>query len=194
MIPVLARYLVRTVHWYAVPMGLVAGLAFVFGARIVSGRWMTASLLFALTAMAAGVGFALDDPAGDTLAGVPVPLWLRASRAALVAAGVAVVSWALLLLVVSRAVPVRDLTVMAGAVWTVALAIAATARRRLGPVAGGLVAAPTVTVLSLASTMVPDPWALSPGHAGMVWRWSVIAGVAVVLYAWAVRDPAWGRT
>lgn len=189
MIAVTARYVVRTVQWQPVLLGLVAGAGFIVAARLASGTWVTSSLVLALTVMAAAVALALDDPAAETLASVPAPLWRRALRAGAVTVGLAALCWGGLVLLVRGVAATGELTVMAASLWTVALALGAAARRRLGPTAGGLVAAPAVAAFTFATTVVDDPWSFSPGHAGMAWRWAAVAGIAAALLAWSLRDP-----
>lgn len=184
------HYVVRTVRWQPVLLGVLAGAAFLVGARVTEQAWTTSALLFAATAIAAAIGLAVDDPAAETLAGVPAPLWLRGMRAAAVSLVVAGASWGGLVLLVRSNAPVAQWTMLAAALWCVALAVAGAARRRLGPTAGGLVAAPVVPAFALASSTVTGQWSMVPGAAGVGWRWSVVAGLAVAVFAWSLRDPA----
>lgn len=197
---VIARYVVRTVRWQPVLLGLTAGLVLLITARVRYGTWGSSPLLFAMVAIAAGVGLALDDTAGEILGAVPKPLWVRGLRGAMVSGAVAAASWALLLLL-GKGIPGRvSMTVMAGALGAVALGLAAAARRRLGPAAGGLVAAPAVVGFAVAArtlTHIPalrlgdeTSWALSASTPGMAWRWAAIAAVAVAVFGWNLRDPA----
>lgn len=186
----LARYVARTVRWQLILLGALAGAAFLGSARVTEQAWSTSGLLFSAMAIAAAVGLAMDDPAAETLAGVPTSLLLRGTRAAAVAVAVAAASWGGLLLLVRGVAPVAQWTLMAGALWCVGLAVAATARRHLGPTTGGLVAAPAVPALALASSTLTGQWSLVPGTAGVGWRWIVIATLAAALLTWSLRDPA----
>lgn len=188
----LARYIVRAVRWEPVVLGVAAGAAFLVIARVTEQAWTTSALLFAATAVAAAVGLAIDDPAAETMAGVPTALWLRAIRSAAVSVTVAAASWGAMMLLVRDVAPVAQWTVMAASLWCVGLAVAGAAKRRLGPTAGGIIAAPVVPVVALASTTMSGQWSLVPGGAGVAWRWGVIAALAAALLAWSLRDPARG--
>lgn len=193
MSPVLARYVARTVRWEPILLGALAGAVFLISARATEQGWTTSGLLFAAMAIAAAVGLAMDDPAAETLAGVPTSLRLRGMRAAAVSVAVAAVLWGALLLLVRGVAPIAHWTLMAWALWCVGVGVAATARRHLGPTTGGLVAAPVVPALALASSTLTDQWSLVPGTAGAGWRWSVILAFAAAVLAWSLRDPARSR-
>lgn len=188
--PELTRYIVRAVRWEPVVLGVAAGAGLLVMARVVDQTWTPSALLFAATVVGAAVGLAMDDPAAETLAGVPTALWLRAVRSAAVSVAVAAGSWGAMMLLVRDVAPVGHWTVMAGALWCVGLAVASSAKRHLGPTAGGVVAAPIVPVVALASTTVTGQWSLAPGGGGVGWRWSVIAALAAGILAWSLRDPA----
>lgn len=186
----LARYVVRSVRWQPMLLAIAMGASAAVGTRTVTGRWEPPALLFCVTAMAAAVGVAMDDPAAESLAGVPTRLWRRSGRAAAVVVVPATTTWGTLALS-ARGLPViGELTLMGAVLCLVGLAAGTAARRRWGPRSAGLVAAPTVALVALAAVGAPEPWSLAPGQPGMAARWSLVGGVAVAALTCSLLDPA----
>lgn len=151
----------------------------------------------AVLAFALGLVFLLDDPARHTTATVPVPRPVRiALRVALVVPAAA--AWwtaALLLVPPELRPPVADITLEAGAAFTLALAGAAVAVRcteakRPGPwLAAGL-----LTSAVLALLFWPGRWALFVPVEDARWaaahdRWAVVLGGAVLVGVAGVGEP-----
>lgn len=140
--------------------------------------------------LAAGVGFALDDPSEATVASAPVS---RARRRAvrLLLAGVPwLLGWVAVLVLVATAggsLPVTALSVEAAAWFALSLAAAG--------VVGGTAAGPTLLVGFMLAVRLPDRWALvtTPGGetgAASQGRWLIVLGAAMAVVVWSGLDPA----
>jgi hypothetical protein len=123
-----------------------------------------------------GATFALDDDATPSVEASPAPLALRNAVRAACAVPIPAMIWVTLLLVTPEA-DGRMITIELAGLVAAALALGA-AGMRLGD-DGGLVAAPALLGLVAASSLAP-------------WHdfWRVGFGAAVLLGAWASRDPA----
>jgi len=159
---------------------------------------LLAVLRIAALALALGAGFALDDPAWETLASSPAALPLRRGLRVLLVLAVLALAWAGMLWLAAQAgnppprLPALALTAESAALVTVALAVAA--------IRGGAAAGPAIlaTVMGMAllsgrrvTMLVFDPedpqW--TPAHR----RWSLLLVLAVVVLVQASRDPAHRR-
>jgi hypothetical protein len=202
----LLRPVARAVPWAPFLTAAGAGLAIVgvpAAMSVVLGPDDLVGLLrVAAVCAALGLAFALDDPAARSLETVPTPRPLRyAVRIAVLAPALAA-WWALILTVTvagaqqdtATALPLRGLTAEAGALALTALAVAAI-RIRVRPDGGGLVAGPTVLVLALAATSLPERLVLfvppdSPQWQTAHGRWASVLVLAFAALAWAARQPA----
>lgn len=140
--------------------------------------------------LAAGAGFALDDPAEPTIEASPIP---RADRWSL-RVGIAALawgsSWVTALIVAahwSGPLPVSDLTVEA--VGWMGLALSAAS------IAGGPAASPTLLVAFVARPLLPDDLDLlgmpgSPEWAAIRLHWLVVIVCTVAVFVFSGRDPA----
>jgi hypothetical protein len=146
--------------------------------------------------LALGAAFLIDDAAAVTLAASPTSLaWRRLHR--LLVAALVTVPWTLAVLVVrSRGAetPVAGLTLELVTLVALALAAAGGITRWTGICEPGVLAAPLVCGLILASFQVPERWALL-AWPGTEWeaahqRWGVLLGAAVLVLAWCTCDPA----
>jgi hypothetical protein len=157
-----------------------------------------AGALLATTLITAfGVGFALDDPAAETLESSPTTLLSRRGlRVALLM--VLLTLGTLVQLTVARfAAGGRPLPIAAwllehSAFVATTLAVSAFAQRVLPERRGGAAAAATGLVLLFGVTAVMqlDGW-LTPIPGANHWpRWSWILAVAIVVLATLTRDPA----
>ncbi len=150
--------------------------------------------------LALGAAFLLDDAAAVTLAASPTSMvwrrWHRLLEAALVA-----VPWALAVLVVrSRGAepPVPGLTLELVTLVMLALAAAGGITRWTEVSEPGVLAAPLLGGIVLASFRIPERWALL-AWPGPEWdaahhRWGLLLAVALLVLPWCTRDPARRRS
>ncbi|WP_210592516.1 ABC transporter [Streptomyces sp. GESEQ-35] len=189
----------RTLPWRVLGAAGAAGLLLAGLPRLMgSNAWWALFLLRgAALAFALGLAFVLDDPARNTTTPVPTRRWVRHALRAVLVAPAAAVWWTAAALLVPGDVrpPVADVTLEAGAVFALALAVAAIAvHRSEDPTPGTLVAAVLLAAAALTPLLLPDDWALFVQVADERWaaahdRWGfVLAGAAVV---WGVcgREP-----
>ncbi|SRR6266516_979800 len=158
---------------------------------------LLAVLRIAALALALGAGFALDDPAWETLASSPAALPLRRGLRVLLVLAALAPAWTGMLWLAAHAsnpplrLPALALTVELAALVTVALAVAA--------IRGGAAAGPAILAILMGmalsgrrvTMLVFDPedpqW--TPAHR----RWSLLLVLAVVVLVQASRDPAHRR-
>lgn len=164
----------------------------------------------AMTLLAIGAGFALDDPAAATLAASPTSLpRRRATRCGLAvagaAAGLAVIAAGARLWSGQSAegVPPTALLLEGAALCALALAASAVSIGWRGAASGGPAAIRAVLLFFLIDMVVgrrfPD-WSLqtapgSPTWSQSRWLWAAVLGAAAATLAWQSKDPAtrWGR-
>ncbi|WP_210582551.1 ABC transporter [Streptomyces sp. GESEQ-4] len=194
VVPVLRALPWRVLGASAAAGLLLAGLPRLFG---LDTWWALLLLRGAVLAFALGLAFVLDDPARHTTAPVPTRRWIRhALRAALVAP-VAGAWWvgAVLLVPGSLRPPLADVTLEAGAVFAVALAVAAAAVHRTDqPTPGTLVAATLLASAALTPLLLPDDWALFVSVTDERWgaahdRWWMVLAGAVVVWGACGTEP-----
>jgi fluoroquinolone transport system permease protein len=196
----LAPALLRTVRWHPVAGSAVAS------ALLLWSRWsdlaVPANALWLLRTvavlLAVGVAFALDDPTRPTLAAVPTPLWWRVALRLLCVGLPAALVWLVAVVTaewqVDGTVAQWALTLEALTLAAVALALAGGLARWRGSSDPGTVVAPTMLGLGLLVPQLPGRFALSvgprPDWAAAHIRWSALLGVAVLVLALSLRDPA----
>lgn len=183
--PELWRYLLRVVALRPILAGLAAALGLALGGFRSSFEQTLAAVL-----VAAGVSFALDDPAAPTLAASPSPLsWRRATRLAL-GLPVAVSAWVVVVVTADLLGDVQPpVGLEVAAMTAVSLAAASVAIRRSTDGMGGIAGPPAVLLLALAPFALPARWDLYPVAIHQFRWWMVTAGaVAIVLRCG--RDPA----
>jgi hypothetical protein len=194
----------RAVTWTPLLGGGLAALALAayLRSRHVDAAVAVAGLRGGAVLLAAGVAFALDDPAGATLASSPTPVGARRTVRVLLAAAASAALWALLLAVTGPVLrpAAGSLTVEAAGMASVALASAAAARPWVPNGLGGVAGGPTLVLLLLASFVAQRSWPrwtelLPDGPAGPAWaaahrRWAVILAAGAATLVLTALDPA----
>lgn len=148
--------------------------------------------------LGAGAGFALDDPAAETLA--PSPTSLRRRHSVRVV-GIALATALLTLVLGSLAHPAGTgeaaaLEAMTAGLLGLNLGVAGVAGRLTGWRHGGPVSSPVVLILVIVSSMLPPAWRPLPtgdipGGWTAIWtRWTLACLLGLLLLAHACRDPA----
>lgn len=161
-------------------------------------------LRIAMVLVAVGAGFALDDPARETTAHLPVSLLFRRTlRVGLMAPAIGLL-WLVLVGLALRTgggqgFPLGALTIEMAALVVTALAASAGAERFVPEGLGGVVAGPLVLGVMLAALLVPERFALLVGDpADLRWdgaheRWLVgLCAALLVLVHWS-GDPGRAR-
>jgi hypothetical protein len=149
--------------------------------------------------LAAGAGFALDDPAAETLAASPTSLARRRGwRLLIVLPGVTLLYG--LLLRLQGAQGRREttaLSLLSAGLVGLSLAAAATAgRTSRWRNRGGDMAAPMLLLLVLLSSAIPERWRPLPfgdvpgGWAQIYIRWAAAAVIGFAILTLLSRDPA----
>ena len=202
-LPLMARASLRSTPLLKVAGGPALALAFL------AMMWMQDTedylgpglLVAVLTAV--GAGFALDDPAANTLAPSPASLRTRRGVSTGLAAVVLGVGWSVQLLVLRALAPglsgrLGGLTLEAVSFVLVALALSALISERLDePVGGSLsaMALPGVIGLFFALSQsplqrypIPSPM---PGENTNRWWW--VRAACTVFSIWCTRDPGRAR-
>jgi hypothetical protein len=148
--------------------------------------------------LASAAGFALDDPAAEILAASPTTLRRRRiTRLALLGSPI-VLAWFALVVWQGPAswAETWALTAMFAGLLGLSLSIAGVAARRSPSGRGGVVAAPGLFVLLIASTLIPPRWRPLPmgdvpgGWTPIYIRWCVAAAIGLLVSLWSSRDPA----
>jgi len=193
LVPVL-----RTLPWRALGAAGAVGLLIVSMARLMEEADELLDLAILLVVghyFALGLAFLLDDPARHTTAPVPTRRPARhALRVALVAP-VTAAWWTAAVLLVPDGIrpPVGDVTLEAGAAFTLALAASAAAVRfTQAAEPGQAVAGAVLTTAVLGLLLWPERWALFVATQDPKWaqahdRWGMVLVGAVVV--WGVCGP-----
>lgn len=190
-----------------VPWRPVTGLAAAAGLLVaVASVWVTSpvstfALVLGVAALAASVAHLLDEAAAEAADATPTTLRARTAARTTVAVplvATGVLGLAPLVIRTGSSAPLAAAVQMAG-FSLVALAVAATLRRRVPEpgevVAGGMVA----LVLALAVSRPVDRWvdlfapAGSDRWAGSLVVWTVVGVTSSLVIAYAARDPLGGR-
>lgn len=198
-LPFIARASFRSTPLLKVAGGPALALAFLALMRVQDTEDYLGPGLLVAVLTAVGAGFALDDPAANTLAPSPASLRTRRGVSAGLAAVVLGVGWSAQLLILDRLAPelhdrLGGLTLEAVAFALVSLALSALISERLDEPVGGSLAAmalPGVVGLFFALTQsplsrypIPSPM---PGEHTHRWWWVILGCVAFL--AWCTRDP-----
>lgn len=159
-------------------------------------RDLSGSLVAAAIIGAAAVAFAVEDPAGETLAASPTPLARRrALRLSAILLGLAI-TWSVLVAAAAIRGPLtgQDLALRAAEAAAVAGLAAAAAGlahhsgvATAGSVGAGAGALTALVITSLAYRVHQLPALMTEAHHG---RWWVVAAAAWAVTAWTWRDPA----
>jgi hypothetical protein len=177
--------------------------AWVVGAVVVvilRERGAAAPLQAVSILFASGAGFALDDPAAELLSASPTPLLRRRiARLALVIPPTVAI-WVALVAVQGPANGRETWAVVAmfAGLLGLSLSFAGVAERRSTSGRGGIVAAPGVMILLVASSLVPHRWRPLPmgdvpgGWTQIYLRWGAAAAIGVLVLLWSSRDRAHG--
>ncbi|MEO8267356.1 MAG: hypothetical protein ABI706_17790 [Ilumatobacteraceae bacterium] len=166
-------------------------------ARMSTGHDVAEIYALAFVASTAGLGFALDDPAAETVAASPTPLARRRIRRVSIAGTITVTTW----LVIAGAVatsdtqrfPTYDVIIEVAALAAIALATSALVQRRAqapgGPTAALVVLVGPAFLYGVVFRDVRVFPSLVPGQ-DLRQRWIWLGLVAAVVLALASRDPA----
>ena len=189
------RFTLRATRWAPWLLAATASLVLVllhFDGPVALPLQLSAFLL------GAGAGFALDDPAAETLAPSPTSLQRR-HGVRVVGVVTATALAALVLGSVARPSGVGEtgaLVAMAAGLQGLNLGVSAMAGRFSGWRHGGLVSSPVVLMLVIASSMLPPVWRPLPtgdipGGWPAIWtRWTLACLCGFLLLAHSCRDPA----
>ena len=165
--------------------------------RMTTGHNLAEIYALAFVASTAGLGFALDDPAAETVAASPTPLSRRRIYRVCIAGAIIVATWLAIAAVLATSdtqrFPTYDVIVEVGALAAIALATSALVQQRT-QAPGGPTAALVVFVgpAFLYGVVFRDHRifpSLVPGQ-DLRERWIWIALACTILLVLASRDPA----
>lgn len=187
------RYVGRSIAWQPSLAAWVAG-GFIVAAR--HDHTPAAPLEVVSILLAAGVGFALDDPAAEILAASPASFLRRRSARLLLSVTPAVLVWLTLVAVQGpeSANEAGAFVAMFAGLLGLSLGIAGIASRRSAYGRGGVVAGPGIFVLLVASSIVPPRWRPLPmgdvpgGWTAIYLRWGSAAVVGALAFVLSSRD------
>lgn len=203
----LLRPIARAMGWVPFLAAGGFGLAIVAvpaatSVRLSAEDLVTCLRIVALTG-ALGAAFLLDDPAAPTVAVVPTSRLTRYALRVGIALPVWGLWWAATLWVtasgaedgIGTTLPLRGLSVEAGAIFAIGLAVAGLALRRRTDSIGGVFAAPTLLIVVAALSFLPARVALFVVPGDPRWpashdRWAALLAVAAVVSFWSGREPA----
>lgn len=175
--------------------GLIAVGAII--ARMSTGHDLAEMYAFAFVASTAGLGFALDDSAAETVAASPTPLGRRRIQRVSIAGAITAATWLLIAAVVATSdtqrFPTFDVIIEVLALAAIALATSAIVQRRTqapgGPTAALVVVVGPAFLNGVAFRDVRVFPSLLPGQdLRERWIWLTIAASAALMSA--SRDPA----
>jgi hypothetical protein len=204
LVPALLVPTVRAVGW-APPLAaftLSLGLLVLTVERVqgLQAGGLVVWLRITMAVGALGSAFLLDDPSEPTTEAVAGSLLLRrALRVALLlpatAAWWAAAVWRVRAVHPAVPLPIAALTLEAGTLLAVTIALAAAGSHLAPERRGGVVATPALFAVTGAGILLPARVALyalpgSPGWDGAHHRWATLLGLALAAFATASRDPA----
>jgi hypothetical protein len=165
--------------------------------RMSTGHDIAEIYALALVASTAGLGFALDDPAAETVAASPTPLARRRIHRVSIAATITVTTWLLIAAVVATSdtqrFPTYDVIIEVIALAAIALATSALVQQRTqapgGPTAALVVLVGPAFLYGIVFRDVRVFPSLVPGQdLRERWIWLAIAFAALLVLT--SRDPA----
>lgn len=178
--------------------GLIAIGAII--AQLTTKHDLTEAYALALVASTAGLGFALDDPAAETVAASPTPLARRRIQRVGIVGAITVATWLVIAGVVATSetqrFPTYDIVIEVAALAAIGLATSALVQQRTqapgGPTAALVVVIGPAFLYGVVFRDVRVFPSLVPGQELRErWIWIALVGAALLLRA--SRDPA-GRT
>lgn len=176
--------------------GLIAVATII--ARMSTGHDLAEIYALAFVSSTAGLGFALDDPAAETVAASPTPLARRRMRRIAIVGAITVTTWLLIAGMVATSAdtqrfPTYDVIIEVAALAAIALATSALVQRRAqapgGPTAALVVLVGPAFLYGVVFRNVRVFPSLVPGQ-DLRQRWIWLGLVAAVVLALASRDPA----
>jgi hypothetical protein len=168
--------------------------------RMTTGHDLAEIYALALVASTAGLGFALDDPAAETVAASPTPLARRRIHRVGIAGAITVATWLAIAGVVATSktqrFPAYDVLIELAALAAIGLATSALVQRRTqapgGPTAALVVLVGPAFLYGVVFRDVRVVPSLVPGQdLRERWIWIALAGAALLVRA--SRDPAGRR-
>ncbi len=175
--------------------GLIAVATII--ARMSTGHDLTEFYALAFVASTAGLGFALDDPAAETVAALPTPLGRRRIHRVSIAGSITAATWLVIAGVVATSdtqrFPTYDVIIEVAALASISLATSAIVQRRTqapgGPTAALVVLVGPAFLYGVVFRDVRVFTSLVPGQ-DLRERWIWLTLAASVLLMSTSRDPA----
>ena len=188
---------IRVFPWLPTVAAWVVGAVVVV---ILRERDAAAPLQAVSILLASGAGFALDDPAAELLSASPTSLLRRRIARLMLVIPSTVAIWATLVAVQGPANGKQTWAVVAmfAGLLGLSLSLAGVAERRSTTGRGGIVAAPALMILLVASSIVPPRWRPLPmgdvpgGWTQIYVRWSAAAAIGLLVLLWSSKDRAHG--
>jgi hypothetical protein len=187
----------RTIRWLPLIAAWIVGVAVII---LLREREAATPLQAVAILFACGAGYAFDDPAAELLAASPTSLVRRRiARLALVLPPTVAI-WLVLVGVQGPAsgAELWALVALFAGLLGLSLSIAGVAERRSPAGRGGIVAAPALFLLLVASSIVPPRWRPLPmgdvpgGWTPIYLRWSAAAATGLFVLLWSSRDRVYG--
>ena len=165
--------------------------------RMSTGHDLAEMYALAFVTSTAGLGFALDDPAAETVAASPTPLARRRIHRVAIVGAITVATWLVIAAVVATSdtqrFPIYDVIIEVSALAAIALATSALVQRRTqapgGPTAALVVLVGPAFLYGVVFRDVRVFPSLVPGQ-DLRQRWIWIALACAALLVLASRDPA----
>jgi hypothetical protein len=169
--------------------------------RMTTGHNLAEIYALAFVASTAGLGFALDDPAAETVAASPTSLARRRIHRVCIACAITLTTWLMIAGVVATSdtqrLPTYDVIIEVAALAAMALATSALVQRRTqapgGPTAALVVLVGPAFLYGVAFRDLRVFPSLVPGQ-DLRERWVWLALSFAILLALASRDPARRKT
>jgi multisubunit Na+/H+ antiporter MnhB subunit len=187
--------LIRAMPWIPLTVAAVLSAAVTFIGRDETTPWPLQVSAFLI---ASAAGFALDDPARESVDASPTSLRRRrAQRVVLVTVPTAIL-WLCLfwLKKPTSGMEAAALTATAFGLFGLSMAIASLRERATTWVRGGMAVAPTLVVALISSSILPPRWRPLPtgdipgGWSAICTRWVIAGLLGLAVFVWSSRDPA----